>query len=131
MLSIINPALFWLALNTYHEARGESFLSQVDVANVVLNRVESKHYPDNIYDVVTQGGERRNRCQFSWFCDGRSDEAGDGEAWRIAVKAASLAMNGYDETHGALFYYNPDKVEPYWAKHKTFVKMSGHHVLLK
>jgi len=131
MKDILNVALFLLALNVYHEARGEPFLAQVDVANVVLNRVESHRFPDTIELVITQGGERRNRCQFSWYCDGESDAMADPEARRTALQAAAAALGGYDTTEGALHYYNPKKAKPYWALHYPFIKVSGNHVLLR
>jgi len=131
VLEILNVGLFWLTLNIYHEARGEDFSHQVDVANVVLNRVESSRYPDTIKGVITQGGERRYRCQFSWRCDGLSDTPLNEKAWTVAIRAAATALSGYDTTKGALFYYNPKKASPRWAKKKEIVKISGNHVLLK
>jgi N-acetylmuramoyl-L-alanine amidase len=130
-MDLLNAGLLWLALNVYFEARGESFLSQVDIANVVLNRVDSPRFPNTIQGVITQGGEQRGKCQFSWYCDGASDEPTDPKAWRIAVQAAATALSGFDETHGALFYYNPDLASPYWAHTKTVVKVSDHHILLR
>ena len=128
----ITATLFWLALNVYHEARGESFEHQVDVANVVLNRVRSHKYPDTVEDVITQGIEKgKYKCQFTWYCDGRSDEMGDEKAKKIAYHAAALAMSQEDTTGGAMFYYNPKKVQPYWANLKKVTKISGNHVLLK
>ena len=130
-MEILNVGLLWLTLNIYHEARGEDYSSQVDIANVVLNRVESKKYPGTIKGVVTQGGERRYRCQFSWFCDGLSDTPYNKKAWVVAIRAAETALSGYDTTNGALFYYNPKKASPNWAREKELVKISGNHVLLK
>lgn len=129
--NVLNVGLLWLALNVYHEARSEPFVSQVDIANVVLNRVESPKFPNTIMEVVQQGGELRHKCQFSWYCDGASDQPTDEKAWRRALSAASVALNGYDSTDGALFYYNPHLAQPYWALHKEFVKVSGNHILLK
>ena len=128
---LMNAGLLLLALNVYHEARGEPFLAQVDVANVVLNRVESPRYPNTIRGVITQGGERRNRCQFSWYCDGKKDEAREPFAWKVAIRAAAAALNGYDTSGGALHYYNPKKATPYWAVSYAFVKVSGNHIFLE
>ena len=74
-------AIMCLALNTYHEAKNQSFVGQVAVAQVVMNRVEDDRYPNNVCDVVKQGLTYKwkptlpikNRCQFSWYCDGKSD----------------------------------------------------------
>ena len=63
-----------MALNIYHEARGEPIEGKIAVGHVVLNRAASRRFPGQICAVVKQGGEnRRYRCQFSWWCDGRSD----------------------------------------------------------
>jgi len=124
-MMLMKAALFWLALNSYYEARSEDFSSQVAVANVVLNRVESSKYPNTVEEVVTQYK------QFSWFWDGKSDKPKDTEAWKIAVQAASVALNGYNNVGKSLFYYNPKLADPHWALHKEFVTVSGNHVFLK
>ena len=72
-----------LATNIYHEARGESYAGKVAVANVTMNRVTSPKFPNTICDVVYQAQTKenwkgntvpkRNKCQFSWYCDGKSD----------------------------------------------------------
>ena len=62
-----------LALNAYHEARSESVAGIIAVSQVVLNRVKSPMFPNSICEVVFQGGTKRDRCQFSWHCDGKSD----------------------------------------------------------
>ena len=74
-----------LARNIYWEARSEPYHGMVAVAQVTLNRVEHKSFPDDICDVVYQGPTRaswkdssvyypiKHRCQFSWYCDGKSD----------------------------------------------------------
>lgn len=130
-MDILNTGLLLLALNVYHEARGEPFLAQVDVANVVLNRVESPRFPNTIRGVIGQGGERRNRCQFSWYCDGESDAVTEVGAWSTAIRAAAAALGGFDQSGGALHYYNPHKANPYWATTYPFIKVSGNHILLR
>jgi len=82
-----------LALNIYFEARGEPESGQVAVGHVVMNRVASSRFPGTVCDVVQQGGSlRRNRCQFSWWCDGRSDIPGNERLWE---KSAELALKVY------------------------------------
>lgn len=74
-----------LALNIYHEARGESLEGMVAVTQVVLNRVKDPAYPDTPCEVVREdrsGGQ--GKCQFSWWCDGKSDRPTDAEAWETA-----------------------------------------------
>lgn len=113
-----------LALNIYHEARGESEEAQLAVAHVTLNRVASPRFPDSICGVVKQaqrdsaGNPIRHRCQFSWFCDGKSDAASETRAWERAQRLANTAIQwhnvGEDFSHGALFYH-ANYVRPYWA----------------
>ena len=87
-----------LALNIYHEARGETPAGKLAVAHVTLNRVEHHKYPDTICGVVTQGRHYVNwkgntmpvkhKCQFSCYCDGRSDTVHDDIAWSNSVDLA-------------------------------------------
>jgi spore germination cell wall hydrolase CwlJ-like protein len=114
-----------LALNIYHEAKGESELGQRAVAYVTLNRANDDRYPSNICDVVKQarldnnGQPRRNQCQFSWYCDGRGDEPVDPKAYEEAMLVASIVINTYgssfDPTMGATMYH-ADSVKPKWRK---------------
>jgi len=93
-----------LALNIYHESRGDSLAGQAAVADVVLNRVEEDRYPDTVCEVVKQAVlienwkgnivPKRHQCQFSWFCDGVADEPGDPDAWAEALLLAEETMNG-------------------------------------
>jgi len=125
-----------LALNIYHEARGESVEAQVAVAHVTLNRVASPRFPSSICAVVQQArrnakGELiRHRCQFSWFCDGRSDKPKNAQAWERAQSIAEIAIDwhnlGEDFSQGALFYH-ADYVRPYWAdEFEETVRIDSH-----
>ncbi|MES9866497.1 MAG: cell wall hydrolase [Candidatus Thiodiazotropha sp. LLP2] len=119
-----------LALNIYFEARSESVEGQHAVGHVVMNRVAHRGFPNSICDVVKQGGEeRRNRCQFSWWCDGRSDEPANRRAW---LKSLELAYDVYlgrvnDPTRGALWYH-AEYVSPTWSKALTMVTKIGQHL---
>lgn len=119
-----------LALNIYFEARGESDKGKIAVGHVVLNRVASKRFPGTICDVIRQGGQlRRNRCQFSWWCDGRSDKPQDKRQWQ---KSSELALNVYwgqvdDPTRGALWYH-ADYVKPSWRKAFVRGPKIGRHI---
>ena len=107
-----------LALNIYHEARGEPLQGKIAVAHVVLNRVAARRFPGQVCAVIKQGGERRRyRCQFSWWCDGRSDRPRDVAAWRESLLVALLIRRGAtdDPTQGALWYH-AETVQPYWSK---------------
>lgn len=125
-----------LALNIYHEARGESEEAQLAVAHVTLNRVASSRFPNSICGVVKQaqrdstGKIIRHRCQFSWFCDGASDTPKEAEAWHRAQRLAKTAVQwhavGEDFSRGAT-HYHADYVSPYWASSfKRTVKIDKH-----
>jgi N-acetylmuramoyl-L-alanine amidase len=106
-----------LAMTIYHEARGESERGQLAVGHVVVNRARSGLFPTSVCDVVRQGGSQRNRCQFSWWCDGRSDRPRDQAALRESLWLAEEIYYGctVDPTAGALWYHST-AVRPSWAK---------------
>lgn len=107
-----------LALTIYFEARGESDAGKRAVGHVVINRVRDEAFPDSICDVVRQGGDRvRHRCQFSWYCDGRSDRPQKGSEWQRSLTIAKQICSGAsaDPTHGALWYHHR-AVSPAWKK---------------
>lgn len=125
-----DAALQCLALNVYWEARSEPMQGQFAVAAVTLNRVNDPRFPDDICDVVRQGGEvRKHRCQFSWWCDGKKDIPVEADAWRRATTVARLTYAGVvsDPTDGALWYH-ADYVNPSWASYKTVAAKIGRHV---
>ncbi len=118
-----------LALNIYHEARSEPNTGQMAVAAVTLNRVRSSRYPSSVCGVVKQGGERRGRCQFSWWCDGRSDDPTEPRAWAKARETARLSLLGQteDPTDGAT-HYHASYVRPSWAsKLEKTARIGQHH----
>ncbi len=107
-----------LALNIYFEARSESDAGKRAVGHVVMNRVADPRFPGWVCEVVRQGGEwPRNRCQFSWWCDGRSDQPRDRASWQRSQDVAYQVYWGYsqDPTDGALWYH-ADYVKPAWRK---------------
>jgi spore germination cell wall hydrolase CwlJ-like protein len=119
-----------LALNVYFEARSETIEGQYAVGYVVMNRVAHSGFPNSICGVVKQGGEEpRNRCQFSWWCDGRPDKPTNHKVW---LKSLSTAYDIYlgqvnDPTQGALWYH-ADYVSPKWSKALTMVTKIGQHL---
>ena len=122
--------IFCLAQNIYHEARGEPMEGKLAVGHVVLNRMADKRYPGLACSVIRQGGEkRRHRCQFSWWCDGRSDQARDRTAWQESLVLAYLIKAGVtpDPTGGALWYH-ATYVEPSWAKRLNRHVQIGKHI---
>ena len=126
----VSRSLDCLALNIYHEARGEPDDGKVAVAQVVMNRVADRRFPDDVCDVIKQGGTQpRYACQFTWWCDGRSDRPRDRLAWQDSMSLARQVMNGAvkDPTGGALWYH-ADHVNPPWGAHLTPAGNIGRHV---
>ena len=110
-----------MALNIYHEARGEGFEGMIAVANVVVNRMRSKRYPSTACAVIYQ------HKQFSWTLDPHLKPVlqFSPEILRIA----SLALTGKlkDNTGGAL-YFHAKRITPYWASSKRKTAVIGNHV---
>lgn len=105
-----------LAEAVYYEARSETTAGQKAVAEVILNRVKSKHYPNNICGVVYQGAERSTGCQFTFTCDGSMAKMPQGKLWTRSQNVATLALTGAmgHVTGGATHYHTTD-VYPHWA----------------
>jgi N-acetylmuramoyl-L-alanine amidase len=121
-----------LASNLHVKARSEPVVGQVAVAAVTLNRVASQSFPDSVCGVVEQGGQELNHCQFSWWCDGRTDAPRNKEAWQEALRVSLLALSGkaHDPTGGAL-YYHTTSVHPRWSKVFKRTARIGRHVFYK
>ena len=100
------------------EARGESYTGQVAVGAVVLNRVEHPSFPDTIAGVIYQKGA------FSCLDDGQFDQPVAESAYR----AARDAMNGWDPSSGAIYYYNPAKTTNKWIYSRPVIGKIGNHV---
>ena len=134
-----NGDRFCLAQNIYFESANQSFAGRVAVANVVLNRVEDDQFPNTVCDVVYQAEMKENwkgnllpvlhRCQFSWYCDGKSDLPTDSTTWMESFRIAGmvLAFEYQDITEGSLWYHS-DSVEPYWSKHLSLVTTIDNHL---
>ena len=121
-----------LATAIYFEARGEPEDGQLAVAQVVLNRVKNPTYPNTICGVVYQNQSKRNRCQFSFACDGRPDRVTDNAAW---TKAEELARNSVEdqkatfiEEVGSATHYHATYVKPRWASRMTRTDRIGRHI---
>ena len=130
-----------LATNMYFEARGESLDGKKAVAFVTLNRVESERFPDDICSVVYQAQysrwwkENKNRlvpirhkCQFSWYCDGKSDSIRNTREYESLYRLASAVILGkHEDNTGGAEYYHADHVYPDWrlAFNKT-TKIDSH-----
>ena len=112
----------------FYEARSEKTAGQKAVAEVILNRVRSKHYPGSVCGVVYQGSERRTGCQFSFTCDGSLSEVPSGKAWNRAQHIASLMLSSPVRkiTQGATHYHTQD-VQPVWSETLKLTKTIGTH----
>jgi N-acetylmuramoyl-L-alanine amidase len=114
---MISAALMCLAMNVYHEARSEPMVGQYAVAHVVINRVQSNKYPNEVCAVVHQGFHKgKYKCQFSWYCDGKSDKANEELAWARSLIIADNVLRGKipDVTKGST-HYHAVYVKPYWS----------------
>lgn len=122
-----------LAQTIYFEARGEPDAGKLAVGHVVMNRVDSANYPDRVCDVVKQGGEDHlHRCQFSWWCDGRSDEPEEADAWRHSqALARTVYWNFSPDPTGGAKWYHADYVSPSWRDHFERGPVIGRHVFYR
>ena len=133
MIDLLATPLMCMAMNIYHEARNESTVGQMAVAQVVMNRVEDDRFPDDVGAVVTQGIHWESipakiRCQFSWYCDGLSDQPRNAKAFERSQEIAARVLEGWTgpSCDGAA-HYDGDSVMPNWAHHHTrIVKIDSH-----
>ena len=133
-----------LAKNIYFEARNEPFAGQMAVAMVTLNRVYDKKFPNTLCEVVYEGKHwasghpKLNRCQFSWYCDGKLDDILNKKAFEQSQNIAGLVAKvfleikeqGLDITEGAR-YYHTYAVSPRWSKVYPVVGRIGDHIFYK
>lgn len=109
--------IYLLAKVIEGEARGETYTGQVAVGAVILNRVDHSSFPDSIPEVVYQSGAFDCVYDSNWSVEPSS----------TAKKAAQDAINGWDPTGGAIYYYNPAKTSNQWIRSKTVVTVIGRH----
>lgn len=115
--SYSNSDVMLLARLIYGEARGESYTGQIAVGAVVMNRVKSSSFPNTISGVIYQP------YAFTAVADGQINLTPDSKA----ISAAKEAMNGYDPTYGALYYYNPSTATSTWIfSRKTTITIQNH-----
>lgn len=141
-----DPEMHCLALNIYHESRSDNLAGQYAVSDVVLNRVESKKYPDTICGVVKQAklsswwkeehGKDvpvKNKCQFSWYCDGKSDEPEDKQSWHQSQYVAYNVLQNrkYRGISEGATHYHATYVSPKWAKSFYQVGRIGKHIFYR
>ncbi|EIJ83328.1 spore cortex-lytic enzyme [Bacillus methanolicus MGA3] len=110
-----------MANAVYGEARGEPYVGQVAVAAVILNRLESPSFPHTISGVI--------------FEPGAFTAVADGQIWltpnETARKAVLDAINGWDPTGNALYYFNPDTATSAWIWSRPQIKRIGKHIFCK
>ena len=124
--SIKQKELNCLALNIYHEARGESTDGQIAVGNVTMNRVNSKKYPNSICKVVYQPS------QFSWTLFKQDKIEKHDKSWIKAKKMArNIILKKERNLIGKALFYHADYVDPYWNKDMTQVAMIDQHIFYK
>jgi spore germination cell wall hydrolase CwlJ-like protein len=120
----------------YHEARSESFIGMISVANVILTRKESSNFPNTICKVVHQGkywkgNPIKDKCQFSYWCDGKPERFIDIEGLIKSLNVAEMSLNGIQskQTVGAT-HYHASYVTPSWASDPNFKSLGqiGTHV---
>lgn len=119
-----------LAQAIYFEARSEPLAGWNAVADVVINRAFSPSYPASICGVVFQGEYRRNKCQFSFACDGLSDRPKNRVLWQRALRMAGsklTSMRAGPITRRAT-HYHADYVDPYWNRDMIKLAKIGRHI---
>tara|TARA_B100000965_G_C19505348_1_gene719375 strand:- start:346 stop:897 length:552 start_codon:yes stop_codon:yes gene_type:complete len=135
-----------MAKNMYWESRNQTVEGLIAVGNVVMNRVSDNRYPDTVCEVIEQGPTYKswkdentyypikNKCQFSWYCDGKTDEIPDNDykIFEIIYDIAMKVEGGYleDRTSGAT-HYHAYYVLPSWAKTKTRTAKIADHIFYR
>ena len=137
VVKLVNPEeLECMSKNIYFEAAMESTAGKLAVAQVTMNRVNSSQYPNTVCKVITQGRHYKsglpvkNRCQFSWYCDGKLDEPHTGAMWRESSEIAGYVLatpDLIDITDGATHYHADYISSPRWADpHRKTVEIDTH-----
>ena len=125
----------------YFEAGNQPLVGKLAVGYVILNRVDSKDYPNTICDVVRQGPKRlvndrlvpvKWRCQFTFYCDGSADTpVYNSYAWRESVKASHIIYLSDDYISQGATHYHATYVKPSWANHLTKIVTINEHIFYK
>ena len=144
-----------LAENVYHEARNQGTAGWLAVASVTMNRVTDGRFPNTICEVVFQAETKESwktkgkkdilaserifnpihhRCQFSWYCDGKSDDINNVSVYMEIMQFSRLLLTSetvmFDITDGATFYH-ADSITPSWAKSKIKTIEIGDHIFYR
>lgn len=144
-----------MATNLYFEARDQSFAGQIAIALVVVNRVKDKRFPNSICSVIYEGPMKeswktkadptlseddriyypiKNRCQFSWYCDGKSDEVKEESTYKHLYEISELFLDQdvtfLDITEGST-HYHAHYVAPDWGDDHTKVMQIDDHIFYR
>ena len=130
----------------YYEAGNQPFVGKVAVAQVILNRVNSRYHPNTVCDVVHEGPISqwwwdnhgkvvpiKHKCQFSYYCDGKDESPYEGKSWTDSEHAAMITLTNTllkDVTDGAT-HYHADYVSPWWAKKMIRTVTIENHLFFK
>jgi len=120
----------------YHEARSEDDVGILAVGTVILNRVKNKRFPNTICKVIHQGiywqgNPVRDQCQFSYWCDGRTEKYKDMKALSRIIRLAKIVSSGIIvKTLDKATHYHASYVSPSWASNKQFkfITQIGKHI---
>lgn len=116
-----NSNLYLMSQVIYGEARGEPYEGQVAVGAIILNRVSDSRFPNTVAGVVYQSGA------FTCVSDGQINLSPDS----TAKKAAQDAINGWDPTHGSIYYFNPNTATSSWIWSRPQTVTIGKHIFCK
>jgi spore germination cell wall hydrolase CwlJ-like protein len=122
-----------LADAIYFESRGEAARGQIAVAQVVMNRVFSGYYPDNVCGVVYQNAHRHLACQFTFACDGIPDRVTEPDAWERAKTIAKDTLDGkyWLDDVGKATHYHAYWVHPWWVSTMRKLDRIGVHTFYR
>ena len=122
-----------LAEGIYFEARGEKLEGQAAVAQVILNRVRNPTFPNTICGVVYQNVTWRNRCQFSFACDGKKERINSPSHWKTAQDIAMAVSAGkiWLDDVGSSTHYHAVYVRPRWARSMQRNTRIGLHIFYR
>ncbi len=148
-----DPHAYCLAQNIYFEAATEPVIGKIAVGIVVINRVKDARYPNTICDVVKQGpvyeswktrndkdlkqSERiyypvKHKCQFSWFCDGKSDVVRPTINWyKSQIIAMQILKGKWSGIVEGATHYHATWVSPEWRHELTYIGQAGDHLFYR
>jgi spore germination cell wall hydrolase CwlJ-like protein len=135
-----------LAKNVYFESRNQSLRGMIAVALVTMNRVNDSRFPNTVCEVVYQGPMReswktkgtfypiRNKCQFSWYCDGKADIVSphDEDLYGLILAMSfKIYHDDFDDFIKGATHYHAYYVQPEWASTKTMTYKVGDHIFYR